>query len=128
MAKYPNLEALGVTDPEDIDRYSLQTVNNVDVLRIVYRRQKGEILSESKKFRFGRAERYLRAEGGSQTPEVVHEVSAVVSRLMEELDQIVAAKHSREHRLEVIEEELRRLEEENNHRIAYIRKLIAELD
>ncbi len=128
MSKYPNLQSLGVTDPEEIDRYSLQTVNNVDILRIVYRRQKGDILSESKKFRFGRAERYQRSEKGSQTPEVAYEVSAVVSKLMEELDRIVAAKHSREHRLEVIEDELRRLEEENNHRIAYIRKLLSELD
>lgn len=128
MAKYPNLESLGITDPEDIDRYSLQTVNNVDVLRIVYRRQKGEILSESKKFRFGRAERYTRSDTGSQTPEIYYEVSPAVSNLMQELDRIVTRKHSREHRLEIIEEELRRLEEENNHRIAYIRKLIGELD
>ena len=128
MSKYPNLESLGISDPEQIDRYSLQTINKVDILRIVYRRQQGELISESKKFRFGRAERYQRSEGGSQTPEVVYEVSPVVTRLMAELDSIVAKKNSLERQLEVIEEELRRLEEENSHRIAYIRSLIAELD
>ncbi len=127
MSKYPTLASVGVTDPEEIDRYSLQTVNNVDVLRIVYRRQEGELLSESKKLRFGRSERYQRAERGSQVPEVVHEVSPVVTRLMAELDSIVAAKHSRDRKLEIIEEELRRLEEEAAHRLAYIRTLIKEV-
>ena len=127
MSNYPNLASLGITDPDEIDRYSLQTINNVDILRIVFRRQQGEMISESKKFRFGRAERYLRSEGGSQTPEVVHEVSPMVTRLMAELDSIVAKKNSIERQLEIIEEELRRLEEENSHRIAYIRTLIGEL-
>ena len=127
MSQYPNLKSLGITDPDQIDRYSLQTINNVDILRIVYRRQQGEMLSQSKKFRFGRSERYQRSEGGSQVPEVVHEVSPVVTRLMAELDRIVAKKNSLENKLDVIEEELRRLEEENSHRIAYIRSLISEL-
>jgi hypothetical protein len=127
MSKYPNLQSLGVSDPDQIDRYSLQTINNVDILRIVFRRQHGGLISESKKFRFGRAERYQRSEAGSQTPEVVYEVSPMVTKLMAELDSIVARKNSIEKQLEVIEEELKRLEEENSHRIAYIRSLVHDL-
>ena len=55
MASYPALTEMGITNPQDIERYSLQTNNNVDVLRIVYKRKKGELLHSSKKFRFGRS-------------------------------------------------------------------------
>ena len=55
--KYPSLTEMGITSPEDISRYSLQKSNNVDILRIVYKRQKGSFLPTSKKFRFGRAKK-----------------------------------------------------------------------
>ena len=126
MSEYPTLKELGINNPNQIDRYSLQTIKNVDILRVVYRRQKGSLLPDSKKFRFGRAERLQPTEDLSQ-PLIHYEISPFVRKVMSELDQIVKAKHDQHRKLEIIEEELQRLEEESAHRIAYIKSLIADM-
>ena len=58
MADYPALTEMGISDPEQIERYSLETNNNVDILRIIYKRKKGSLLHASKKFRFGRSKKW----------------------------------------------------------------------
>ena len=54
MSDYPTLNEMGIPNPQDIDRYSLQTVNNTDILRIVFKTRKGSLLPASKRFRFPR--------------------------------------------------------------------------
>ena len=127
MAEFKSLRQLGINNPDEIDRYSLQTVNNVDILRVVYRRKKGSLLPDSKKFRFARTEKIRGADPDARGTWIDYEVSPFIRDVMAELDQIVRAKHDREHKLEVIREELARLEEENTHRVAYIRSLIESL-
>ena len=127
MAEFKSLRQLGINNPDEIDRYSLQTVNNVDILRVVYRRKKGSLLPDSKKFRFARTEKIRGADTDARGTWIDYEVSPFIRDVMAELDQIVRAKHDREHKLEVIREELARLEEENTHRVAYIRSLIESL-
>ncbi len=55
MPTYPTLTEMGINNPGEIERFSLNTVNNTDILRIVYKRKKGSLLPASKRFRFGRA-------------------------------------------------------------------------
>jgi hypothetical protein len=124
MAEFKSLQQLGINDPNEIDRYSLQTVNNVDILRVVYRRKKGSLLPNSKKFRFARTEKIRGADSDPRGTWIDYEVSPFIRDVMAELDKIVRAKYDREHKLDVIREELARLEEENTHRVAYIRSLI----
>ena len=118
MSDYPTLDEMGVTHPETIDRYSVQTINNIDILRIVYKKEKGSILPDSKRFRFPQVEKM--APGDSA---IYREVSPVVNKAMAELDQIVKVKRERGHQLEVIREEIRRLQEETSTRIEYINSL-----
>ena len=127
MAEYKHLMQLGINNPNEIDRYSLQTVNNVDILRVVYKRKKGSLLPESKKFRFARTEKIRGADTNARGTWVDYEVSPFIRDVMAELDQIVRTKHDREYKLELIQEELEHLEEENTHRLNYIRSLIDEL-
>ena len=123
MSDYPTLDEMGVTHPENIDRYSVQTINKIDLLRIVYRKEKGSLLPDSKRFRFPQVEKMV--PGDTQ---VYHEVSPVVNKAISELDKIVKAKRDRTHQLEVIREEIRRLQEETSTRIDYINALVSELD
>ncbi|MEM7193901.1 MAG: DUF3461 family protein [Pseudomonadota bacterium] len=125
MSNHSVLNDLGITNPEQIDRYSLQTIGNVDVLRVVYRRQKGSFRPDSKKFRFERREVMRTDENGQSV--VDHEVAPIVTQAMAVLDPLVKAKHNREHTLELLHEELTRLEEEHEHRVAYIRGLLSDL-
>jgi hypothetical protein len=127
MSEYPTLHEMGISKPETIDRYSLQTVNNMDILRIVYKKHKGSILPDSKRFRFPRTEKMTAGDGGTKEAQFYSEISPVVHKAMAELDQIVKAKRNRSSQIDLIKEEIQRLAEETSHRIAYIESLVAEL-
>jgi len=126
--KYPTLTEMGISNPEDISRYSLQYINNIDVLRIVYKRKKGSLLPISKKFRFGRSKKMIVTDSGSNKTEVIFEVSPFVSKVSIELQKIVKRKHSAEQQKEIILDEINRLEEETNSRITYLKELVKELN
>jgi len=128
MASYPALTEMGITNVEDIERYSLQTNNNIDVLRIVYKRKKGELLHSSKKFRFGRAQKMVVTDAGQNKTAVVHEISPFVIKVTDELRSLVSTKHTRDEQMDIINDELKRLAEETNTRIAYIKTLVAKCD
>lgn len=125
---YPALREMGITNPEDISRYSLQYINNIDVLRIVYKRKKGSLLPTSKKFRFGRSKKMVITDSGSNKTEIVYEISPFVTKLTSELRMVVDSKHSRAEQKEIILDEIHRLEEDINTRITYLKALINKLD
>ncbi len=119
---------MGIENPEDVARYSLQTINNIDVLRIVYKRKKGSILPTSKKFRFGRSKKMIVTDSGTSSTKVIHEVSPFVIKVTDELHRLVTTKQSQKAQKEIILEEIIRLEEETNSRISYLKSLIEKLD
>ncbi len=51
---YDNLKSLGITQPEDVDRYSLRQEANNDILKIYFRKDKGEFFAKSVKFKYPR--------------------------------------------------------------------------
>ena len=128
MSDYPTLNEMGILNPDQIDRYSIQTVNNIDILRIVYSRKKGSLLPSSKRFRFPRTEKMAPGEGNVRDTQIFYEVSPVVHKAMVELDSIVKGKREKSHQLDIIKEEIQRLQEETSTRIDYINSLINELD
>lgn len=125
--QYPTLESMGVTSLQEIERYSLHTTDDTDVLRIVYKRQKGSLLPSSKKYHFGRSANTFVTDSGSSTIENVREISPSLLKAIAELDSIVNVQLSREEQIEVILEEIRRLEEEISLRAQYLRSLVKEL-
>ena len=46
---YDNLKSLGITNPEEIDRYSLRQEANNDILKIYFQKDKGEFFAKSVK-------------------------------------------------------------------------------
>ena len=48
---YDNLKNLGIQHPEDIDRYTLRQEANNDILKIYFRKDKGEFFAKSVKFK-----------------------------------------------------------------------------
>ena len=126
--KYPTLTDMGIVNPEQIDRYSLQASGNNDVLRVVYKREKGSLLPSSKKFKFPRNVRVIEQDGGSKKNDTIVEVSPALSRAIAELHKIVNQKHSRAEQKEIIEEEIQHLEEEISTHVTYLKSLIKKLD
>ena len=124
--KYPTLTAMGVVNPNQIVRYSIQISGNDDVLRIVYKkREPGSLLPSSKKFKFNRSSRTRGQDVGDHKEYVnVSEISGTLNKAMLELDQIVKVKQTTEEQLEIIQDEILRLEEEMLTRITYLKSLV----
>ena len=45
---YDNLKSLGITNPEEIDRYSLRQEANNDILKIYFQKDKGEFFANTR--------------------------------------------------------------------------------
>ena len=125
---YPSLKEMGIKNPKEITRYSLQNVNDVDILRVVYKRKKGSLLPHSKKFRFARSSRMVVADGGTNTTNILSEISPFLNKVIGELHQIVKLKHSHKDHKKIIIEEIKTLEEEVHSRMVYIKSLVDKLD
>jgi hypothetical protein len=126
MPEYKTLREMKVKRPDQIDRYSVQSVDNTDVLRIVYKRKKGSLLPDSKRFRFPRIKKTAMEDSGRRKIDIRWEVSPFLQKAVSELDHILETEISEKRRREIILDELRRLEEDAAHRIDYIRSLIKE--
>jgi hypothetical protein len=126
MPEYKTLREMKVKRPDQIDRYSVQSVDNTDVLRIVYKRKKGSFLPESKRFRFPRIKKTAMEDSGRRKIDIRWEVNPFLQKAVSELDHILESEISEKRRREIILDELRLLEEDAGHRIDYIRSLIEE--
>ncbi len=127
MSKYPTLTEMGINNPGEIERYSLNTVNQVDLLRVIYKRKKGSLLPASKRFEFGRSSKTVMADSGTQKTEIVHEISPFVRQAIKELDSILNSKKSNVENANLVKEELQRLHQEMSSRLEYIESLIDDM-
>ncbi len=59
---YDNLKSLGITNPDEIDRYSLRQEANNDILKIYFQKDKGEFFAKSVKFKYPRQRQTVVAE------------------------------------------------------------------
>lgn len=127
MSNYPTLTEMGINNPGEIERYSLNTVKNIDIIRIIYKRKKGSLLPSSKRFEFGRASRTIMADSGTQATDIVHDISPFVLKAISELDNILDSRKSSVEHSKLIKEELQRLHQEMSSRMAYIESLVDDL-
>ncbi len=127
MAKYKTLGEMKIKNPLEIDRYSVQSVNNIDVLRIVYKRKKNSFLPESKRYRFPRIKKTSMEDSGTRKVNIRWEVSPFLQKAVSELDQVLSAEISKKENIKIILDEMRRLEEDSRIRIDYIRSLVKSL-
>ena len=127
MSTFPTLTEMGINNPGEIERYSLNTTNNIDVLRIVYKRHKGSFLPTSKRFEFGRASKTVVADSGTRKTQIVHEISPFLRKAVKELDDILSAKQSNIERAMLVKQELQQLHQDMASRLIYIESLIDDL-
>ena len=127
MSNYPTLTEMGISNPGEIERYSLNTVNNIDFIRVIYKRQKGSLRPASKRFEFGRATQTIMADSGTQETEIIHEISPFVLEAVNELDDILSSKKSTIEHTKLVKEELKRLHQEVESRLTYIESLIDDM-
>ncbi|AYA42147.1 DUF3461 family protein [Xenorhabdus nematophila] len=85
---YDNLKSLGITHPEDIDRYSLRQEANNDILKIYFHKDKGEFFAKSVKFKYPRQLKTIPDNHSGQGYKEVKEINTNLRYVIEELDQI----------------------------------------
>lgn len=83
---YDNLKSLGISNPQDIDRYTLRQEANNDILKIYFRKDKGEFFAKSVKFKYPRQRKTI-ADGNNNFKEI-NEINTNLRYAIEELDQI----------------------------------------
>lgn len=82
---YDNLKNLGIPHPEEIDRYTLRQEANNDILKIYFRKGKGEFFAKSVKFKYPRQRKTI---SDSQGFKEVNEINTNLRYVIEELDSI----------------------------------------
>nr|WP_024965680.1 DUF3461 family protein [Pantoea sp. IMH] len=85
---YDNLKGLGISNPDDIDRYSLRQEANNDILKIYFRKDKGEFFAKSVKFKYPRQRKTVVADNIGQGYKEIQEISPNLRYVIDELDQI----------------------------------------
>lgn len=127
MSKFQTLSEMGINNPGEVERYSLNTTNNIDVLRIVYKRKKSSFLPTSKRFEFGRSEKTVVSDSGTGKTEILHVISPFLQKAMKELDEIISTKKSNIEHAKLVKQELQRLHQDMASRLVYIESLIDEM-
>lgn len=124
---YPQLAAMGVQHPLQIDRYQVNSISNFDILRIIYERSEGSFLPSTRTYKFPRIQRNLARGGGDTQGQAVMESHPDLRKAEVELQALLATKEHKECVAETVLQELESLEEEIAARSAYIRELVKNL-
>ena len=95
LNNYPALAEMGIVRFHEISHYALsQNGASEDVLRVKYARAKGSLLPSSRKYKFGRSQKTVIADGGTARMEHTFEISPFLLKAVKELDSLVTRKQS----------------------------------
>ncbi len=61
---FSSLAALGIQEPENIERYTLRKVAHEDLLKIYFRKQKGELFTKCLRFKYPRQHKQISVDSG----------------------------------------------------------------
>jgi hypothetical protein len=85
---YPNLKAIGVTNTDSIEKYTVRTEGKSDVLKIYYARDKGDLFARSEKFKYPRQQKRVKVDSGTGSYNDTSEIEPTLRYVIEELDKI----------------------------------------
>ncbi|WPC74746.1 DUF3461 family protein [Vibrio porteresiae] len=85
---FPHLNGLGIQDPTLIERYSLRQEAHKDVLKIYFKKQKGELFAKSVKFKFPRQIKNVLVDSGTHQYKEITEISRNLTLIIDELNKI----------------------------------------
>ena len=127
MNKYPQLAKMGVSQPKQIERYSVNSIAYTDILRIDYERPSGSILPCSKTFKFPRIQTTVPAGDGANGERTAMVSSPELRAAVDELKAILGSKAQIEDVAGAVLNELRLLEEDIASRSDYIKELLTKI-
>ena len=90
---YENLKSLGIQDPASVDSYTLRQEANHDILKIYFKKQKGEFFAKSVKFKYPRPRKTMLVDSGTHEYKDVTEINANLKYVVDELDNLTQGVH-----------------------------------
>lgn len=127
MKNYPRLKEMGVQNPHHIEKFSIYTTEDFDILRIVYAREKGSLLPVSRKYKFPRIKQSVLVDSGTRQTDIVYESAPAFREALSELGTIRTEKEQSHDVAALIAEEVRLLQEDVALRTEYINSLLEKL-
>jgi hypothetical protein len=124
MKRNITLTEMGVTNPDDIARYTIYTVQDTDMLRIIYARNKGSLLPVSKTFKFPRVKKSVMVDSGTRQTQVLFERNPIFENALTEIEAILENQKNKDALNQVLADEILQLEAEMTSRIDYIKSLV----
>ncbi|RZV36417.1 MAG: DUF3461 family protein [Chromatiales bacterium] len=124
---YPTLNKMGVESPKQIANYYISSINFIDVLRIVYERPKDSYLPSSRTYKFPRVPSSDASEGQKDKEAGVLRTHPMLRSALEELQQIFAARSSKESIAAEILNEIALLEEDIAMRSECLKVLVSKI-
>ena len=85
---YPNLTAIGITTPESVEKYTVRSEGHFDVLKVYYKREKGDLFARSEKFKYPRQHKRVKVDSGTGAYNDTPEISTTLRYVIDELDQV----------------------------------------
>lgn len=127
--KTPNLTEMGVLNPDQIIGYrTVHVAEDMDVLKISYKRPKNSILPKRRRYEFKRIGKpmpggELRGQGA-----IRYDISPILARAIAELDTLLADKKRTVATKESLLQELEEMRVEMSERMTHLAKSIEALD
>lgn len=127
--KTPSLTEMGVLNPEQIIAYSVvHFAEDMDVLKINYKRPKNSFLPKRRRYEFRRVSKPMAGGELRGTQAIRYDISPILGRAIAELDSILADGKRMTATKQSLQDELKELGVDLNERIAHLAKMIDGLD
>lgn len=127
--KTPNLAEMGVLNPEQIIGYTtVHVAEDMDVLKINYRRPKNSFLPKRRRYEFKRVSKPMPGSDLRGADVIRYDISPILARAIAELDFILADDKRMTATKQNLKDELEVLNAELNERIAHLSDMIDALD
>ena len=127
MSDFPQLDEMGIQNPQEIEKFAVYTVGNTDVLRIIYDRKKGSLLPVSKRFKFPQVKKSVMVDSGTRQAQTMFESTPAFRQALHELEQLKLMREKGQDLKKLLSEEIKHLEEDIALRAQYIQSLIDKL-
>ena len=127
MSDFPQLDEMGIQNPQEIEKFAVYTVGNTDILRIIYDRKKGSLLPVSKRFKFPQVKKSVMVDSGTRQAQTMFESTPAFRQALHELEQLKLMREKGQDLKKLLSEEIKHLEEDIALRAQYIQSLIDKL-
>lgn len=128
-AKTPKLTEMGVMNPEQIIGYvSVQIAEDMDVLKINYRRPKGSFLPKRRRYEFKRIGKPMPGSDLRGAAAIRYEISPMLSHATLEMDAILADSKRMVASKESLKAELDVMKAEMTAHITHLSEMVDTLD